>query len=308
MPEPPRSAERGLGVLPVPVTSGTPCPARDAVSWMRRPGSGPRPTSEGERPVPAPRNVTDPPATRRSGHPTAILAIICISYFMVILDNSIIFTGLPRIEAAMGFSPTGLTSGAGCLHSRVRRAAAARGRAGPDIVGRRRMFVIGLVLFGAASFLVGAAQRGVASRRRFFRAGGGVVLFLALWFRGGGGRGGGGFGGGGFGGGLGLGWGGVVGFGGGFFWCRDRVLGGGVFCGGQGGRLTGGGWGPWGGGGSVWGAAGGRGGLGGLCSGASSRGLVLRRAGRSSLLLSSAPGPLLVRVLYFARWVFFSSR
>lgn len=28
---------------------------------------------------------------------------------MVILDNSIIFTGLPRIEAAMHFSPAGLT-------------------------------------------------------------------------------------------------------------------------------------------------------------------------------------------------------
>src|ERR1700712_5805829 len=40
---------------------------------------------------------------------TAVLAIICISYFMVILDNSIIFTGLPRIESSMGFSPTGLT-------------------------------------------------------------------------------------------------------------------------------------------------------------------------------------------------------
>ena len=59
--------------------------------------------------MPAPRNVTDPPATQRPKHPTAILAIICISYFMVILDNSIIFTGLPRIEAAMEFSPTGLT-------------------------------------------------------------------------------------------------------------------------------------------------------------------------------------------------------
>ena len=46
--------------------------------------------------MPAPRDVTDPPATQRPKHPTAILAIICISYFMVILDNSIIFTGLPE--------------------------------------------------------------------------------------------------------------------------------------------------------------------------------------------------------------------
>lgn len=35
-----------------------------------------------------------------------ILLIICISYFMVILDNSIVFTGLPQIEASMDFTPS----------------------------------------------------------------------------------------------------------------------------------------------------------------------------------------------------------
>ena len=47
-------------------------------------------------------------ARTMSQHKTAILVIICISYFMVILDNSIIFTGVPRIQAAMHFSSTGL--------------------------------------------------------------------------------------------------------------------------------------------------------------------------------------------------------
>lgn len=41
--------------------------------------------------------------------PTAILAIILVSYFMIILDNSIIFTGLPRIQADMSLSATGLS-------------------------------------------------------------------------------------------------------------------------------------------------------------------------------------------------------
>lgn len=53
--------------------------------------------------MPAPRTTTALPAKQT----TAILAIICISYFMVILDNSIMFTGLTRIESAMGFSPSG---------------------------------------------------------------------------------------------------------------------------------------------------------------------------------------------------------
>jgi 2-keto-3-deoxy-6-phosphogluconate aldolase len=55
--------------------------------------------------VPAPRNLTASPTREEPSHPTAILAIICISYFMVILDNSIIFTGLPRIEVGVAATP-----------------------------------------------------------------------------------------------------------------------------------------------------------------------------------------------------------
>ncbi|MEU5592698.1 hypothetical protein [Streptomyces sp. NPDC020298] len=39
---------------------------------------------------------SDGPAPAR---PTLILASICISYFMVILGNSIVFTGLPQIRS-----------------------------------------------------------------------------------------------------------------------------------------------------------------------------------------------------------------
>src|ERR1700709_1087074 len=92
----------------------------------------------------------------RSQHKTAILAIICISYFMVILDNSIIFTGLPRIESAMGFSPTRL-SWVQDAYTLVFGGLLLLGARAGDIVGWRRMFVAGLVLFGLASFLVGIA-------------------------------------------------------------------------------------------------------------------------------------------------------
>jgi hypothetical protein len=36
--------------------------------------------------VPAPRDVTASPARGAPAHPTAVLAIICLSYFVVILD------------------------------------------------------------------------------------------------------------------------------------------------------------------------------------------------------------------------------
>ncbi len=63
----------------------------------------------------APPAATDSKTSGTGARKSAILAIICISYFMVILDNSIIFTGLPRTESAMHFSPTGLTWVSGAL-------------------------------------------------------------------------------------------------------------------------------------------------------------------------------------------------
>ncbi|MEV4130576.1 MFS transporter [Dactylosporangium sp. NPDC049742] len=96
------------------------------------------------------------PTPRRPARPAMILTIICLSYFMVILDNSIIFTGLPKIEEAMRFTPTGLTW-VQDAYTLVFGGLLLGARSG-DIVGRRRMFVIGLVLFALASLLVGLAS------------------------------------------------------------------------------------------------------------------------------------------------------
>jgi len=41
--------------------------------------------------------------------PATILAIILTSYFMILLDNSVIFTGLPSIRAGLGLSATELS-------------------------------------------------------------------------------------------------------------------------------------------------------------------------------------------------------
>jgi hypothetical protein len=37
-----------------------------------------------------------------------VLAIILVSYFMIVLDISIVITGLPKIETELGFSTTDL--------------------------------------------------------------------------------------------------------------------------------------------------------------------------------------------------------
>jgi len=86
-----------------------------------------------------------------------ILAIVLVSYFMIVLDNSIIFTGLPQIQAGLGMSEAGL-AWAQNAYTLVFGGLLLLGARLGDILGRRRVFVVGLALFGTASFLVGTAQ------------------------------------------------------------------------------------------------------------------------------------------------------
>jgi EmrB/QacA subfamily drug resistance transporter len=95
----------------------------------------------------------------RNSKPAAILAIILISYFMILLDNSVIFTGLPSIRAGLDLSPTGLSWVQDAYTLVFGGLLLLCARAG-DIVGRRRLFVIGLGIFGTASLLIGLAPTG----------------------------------------------------------------------------------------------------------------------------------------------------
>jgi EmrB/QacA subfamily drug resistance transporter len=86
----------------------------------------------------------------------ALLAVICISYFMVILDNSIIFTGLPRIQASMHFSPSSLAWVTDAYVLVFGGLLLLGARAG-DLLGRRKVFIVSLAVFGTASVFVGVA-------------------------------------------------------------------------------------------------------------------------------------------------------
>src|SRR5947208_9592363 len=84
------------------------------------------------------------------------LALIVTAQFMVILDVAIVNVALPSIKSDLSFSETGiqwvitayaiLFGGALLLGGRL-----------ADLLGRRRMFVAGLALFGASSLLSGFA-------------------------------------------------------------------------------------------------------------------------------------------------------
>jgi EmrB/QacA subfamily drug resistance transporter len=88
-----------------------------------------------------------------------ILAIILIGYFMILLDNSVVFTGLPSIQAGLDLSTTEL-SWVQDAYTLVFGGLLLLGARAGDIVGRRRLFVVGLAIFGAASGLIGLAPTG----------------------------------------------------------------------------------------------------------------------------------------------------
>lgn len=121
------------------------------------------------------------PATTHGLRTGMILAIVLVSYFMIVLDNSIIFTGLPQIQASLGMSSAGLawTQNAYTL---IFGGLLLLGARLGDLVGRRRVFVLGLALFGVASFLVGTAQNEawIVAARAFQGIGAAIVAPSSL--------------------------------------------------------------------------------------------------------------------------------
>jgi MFS family permease len=85
-----------------------------------------------------------------------ILVVILLSYFMILLDNSIIFTGLPSIRTSLGFSASGL-AWVSDAYTLVFGGLLLLGARAGDLLGRRRVFIFGLAVFSIASLLVGAA-------------------------------------------------------------------------------------------------------------------------------------------------------
>src|SRR5882672_2557646 len=86
-----------------------------------------------------------------------VLAIILASYLMIVLDISIVITGLPKIQQGLDFSPTGLSWVQNAYTLTFGGLLLLGARAG-DILGRRRMFITGLAIFTLASLAIGVAQ------------------------------------------------------------------------------------------------------------------------------------------------------
>jgi EmrB/QacA subfamily drug resistance transporter len=87
----------------------------------------------------------------------AALTVVCLGQLMMILDATIVNVALPFIQSDLDFSQANLTWVLDAYMIAFGSFLLLAGRIG-DLVGRKRVFLAGLVLFTAASALCGLAQ------------------------------------------------------------------------------------------------------------------------------------------------------
>ncbi len=105
------------------------------------------------------RTTTAPPGPmqRALAPEWVVLALVCLGQFMVLLDVSIVNVALPSMRASLGFSQTGLQWVVNAYTLTFAGFLLLGGRAA-DLFGRRRIFILGLAMFSAASLIGGFAQ------------------------------------------------------------------------------------------------------------------------------------------------------
>ena len=97
-----------------------------------------------------------PGPSRVRGHPSLALVIMLSAQLMIILDMTVVNIALPHIQAGLHFSTAGLSWVLNAYTLTFGGLLLLGGRAG-DILGRRRMFMAGIILFTLASLAGGLA-------------------------------------------------------------------------------------------------------------------------------------------------------
>ena len=129
--------------------------------------------------------------TKRAAEPSATeaacprlglaLVVIATAQLMVVLDATIVNVALPHIQHALGFSGSGLEWVVNAYALAFGGLLLLGGRAG-DLLGRRKAFVAGLLLFSAASLAGGFAtsQTWLLAARAVQGVGAAVIAATAL--------------------------------------------------------------------------------------------------------------------------------
>jgi EmrB/QacA subfamily drug resistance transporter len=103
------------------------------------------------------------------------LLVLCLGFLMIILDQTIVNVALPSIQSDLDFSQSSLAWVVNAYLIAFGGLLLLAGRIG-DLVGRKRVFVTGLVVFTLASILCGAAQtQEMLIAARFLQGAGGAL-------------------------------------------------------------------------------------------------------------------------------------
>ncbi|HDT8943694.1 TPA: MFS transporter [Listeria monocytogenes] len=86
-----------------------------------------------------------------------ILPITLLSYFLILMDNSIIFTSSVQIGQSLRLSATALSWVSSAYTLTFGGFLLLSGRLS-DLLGRKRIFLVGLLIFGISSLLIGLSQ------------------------------------------------------------------------------------------------------------------------------------------------------
>src|SRR4249919_301896 len=109
------------------------------------------------------------------------LYVLCLGTLMIVLDTTIVNVALPSIRADLGFSETSLAWVVNAYLLTFGGFLLLGGRLG-DLYGHRRMFLIGIALFTAASIACGLAgsQEFLIGARAVQGLGGAIVSAVSL--------------------------------------------------------------------------------------------------------------------------------
>src|ERR671925_755620 len=108
------------------------------------------------------------------------LYVLCVGMLMIVLDATIVNVALPSIQEDLGFSQNDLAWVVNAYLIAFGGLLLLAGRIG-DLIGQRRIFLIGLAIFTAASLLCAVAQtQGMLIGARFVQGVGGALASAVI--------------------------------------------------------------------------------------------------------------------------------
>src|SRR6476469_9367003 len=108
------------------------------------------------------------------------LYVLCVGVLMIVLDATIVDVALPSIQVDLGFSQSNLAWVVNAYLIAFGGLLLLAGRMG-DLIGQRRIFLIGLAVFTSASLLCAVSQsQGLLIAARFVQGVGGALTSAVI--------------------------------------------------------------------------------------------------------------------------------